>query len=55
MIYIYISVCIVIIQPIVKKTAEEFGVQYNYFKTEKDALVSVYRQFKALSTKPVSK
>jgi len=40
------------IQPIVKTTAEEFGIQYNYFNGNYSALKSVYNQFKKLSEKP---
>jgi len=43
------------IQPIVKKTSEEFGVQYNELLSERAALNSVYTQFQKLSVKPVSK
>lgn len=37
------------IQPIVKKTCEEFNVQYNYFSNKLDASKSVYKHFKNLS------
>lgn len=43
------------LQPIVKMTSEEFNVQYNELKSEKEAMDSVYAQFKKLSLKPVGK
>jgi hypothetical protein len=42
------------IQPIVKTTAEEFGIQYNYFNGNYSALKSVYNQFKKLSEKRIN-
>lgn len=36
------------ISPIVKKTAEEFGVPYNYYETFGEAVASHYRQLKRL-------
>lgn len=43
------------IQPIVQKTAEEFGLQYNYFPSDLAATRSVYKQFYKLSIKPTTK
>jgi hypothetical protein len=43
------------LQPVVQKTSEEFGIQYNYLESEDKALTSVYNQFKFLSVKPVAK
>lgn len=40
------------ISPIVKKTAEEFGVPYNYYETFGGAIKSHYRQLKALGRPP---
>ena len=40
------------LQPIVRKTAEEFGITYHYFPSERDAINSVYNHFKKLSVKP---
>lgn len=41
------------LQPVVKATCKEFGVQYNEFASEKEATASVYRHFLRLSVKPV--
>lgn len=43
-----------IIRPIVKKTAEEFGVRYFEFKSQRDACASVYQHFKRLSSPTVT-
>lgn len=43
------------VQPIVQQTCKEFGVQYNYLPSNRAAVISVFKQFKKLSVKPVSK
>jgi len=43
------------VQPIVEQTCKEFNVQYNFFPSNKAAVVSVFKQFKKLSVKPVMK
>ena len=43
---------LVAIQPEVRKVSEEHGVQYNYLKSEREAIKSVFKQFKKLSVNP---
>jgi hypothetical protein len=43
------------LQPVVRKTAEEFKLQYNYFPTDQAAYSSVYKQFVKMSAKPFGK
>jgi len=40
------------IQPEVRRVSQEHGVQYNYLASEREAIKSVFKQFKLLSMKP---
>jgi hypothetical protein len=40
------------VQPEVQRVAKEFGFQYNYLSSEREAIKSVFKQFKKLSVEP---
>lgn len=43
------------VQPIVQATAQEFGLQYNFFPNDTAATLSVYKHFQKLGCRPECK
>lgn len=43
---------LVAIQPVVQEVSKEFGLRYNYLPSEREAIKSVFRQFRKLSVNP---